>query len=180
MSAHLNLEDVSSEFGKRRLGVLTLEVGHVCPDIRVQGVYNHLAVCRSSNLDAPVGQTGRGWCTPPCVILADVLGLWKEVEEVSLVELGLSDHSSLEERFPALVECAVEKGKEDGSIFAEDVTVLVVQLAENVDLTEDSIRIGCHCGGCTISGSIVGLLTVRNVRNAMMYMCEDEGWADGN
>jgi hypothetical protein len=64
-----------------------------------------------------------------------VLGLWEEVEEVSLVELSLSNYSSLEQRFPALIECAVEERKEHASVLAEDVTVLVVEVAEDVDLS---------------------------------------------
>ena len=135
--------------------MLTLKVGHVCPHVRVQGVDDHLAVGGASDLDAPVHQAGRWWCASPCGVLADVLGLWEEVEQVALVELGLTDHSSLEESFPALVECAVEEGKEDGSIFAEDVPVLVVQVAEDVDLAQDGVGVGCHGEVCGVSGPIV-------------------------
>ena len=113
----------------------TLEIGHVCPDIRVQGVDNHLAICRASDLDAPVNKTWRWWCALPCIVLADVLGLWEKVEKVALVELSLSDYSSLQQRFPALIECAVEERKEDTGVLAEDVTVLVVEVAEDVDLS---------------------------------------------
>ena len=78
-----------------------------------------------------------------------MLGLWEEVEQIAFIQLGLADHSALKKCFPALIECAVEKCKEDGSIFAEDVSVLVIQLAEDVDLAEDSIRVGCHCVVCS-------------------------------
>jgi hypothetical protein len=64
-----------------------------------------------------------------------VLGLWEEVEKVSLVELSLTDYSSLKQRFPALIKCAVEERKEDTRVLAEDVTVLVVEVAEDVDLS---------------------------------------------
>lgn len=64
-----------------------------------------------------------------------MLGLWEEVEKVALVELSLSDYSSLQQRFPALIECAVEERKEDTGVLAEDVTVLVVEVAEDVDLS---------------------------------------------
>jgi hypothetical protein len=64
-----------------------------------------------------------------------VLGLWEKVEKVALVELSLSDYSSLQQRFPALIECAVEERKEDTGVLAEDVTVLVVEIAEDVDLS---------------------------------------------
>ena len=64
-----------------------------------------------------------------------MLGLWEKVEKVALVELSLSDYSSLQQRFPALIECAVEERKEDTGVLAEDVTVLVVEIAEDVDLS---------------------------------------------
>lgn len=64
-----------------------------------------------------------------------MLGLWEKVEKVALVELSLSDYSSLQQRFPALIECAVEERKEDTGVLAEDVTVLVVEVAEDVDLS---------------------------------------------
>jgi hypothetical protein len=62
--------------------------------------------------------------------------LGKEVEEVALVELCLPDHTALQESFAALIEGTVEEGKEDGGIFAEDVAVLVAQLAEDIDLAK--------------------------------------------
>lgn len=123
---------------------LTLKISHVCPHIRVQRVDDHLAVCWAGDLDAPVHQTRSRWCASPCVVLANVLGLWEEVEQIALVEFCLSDHTTLEESFPALVECAVEESKEDGSIFAQDVSVLVIELAEDVNLAENGIGIRGH------------------------------------
>jgi hypothetical protein len=112
----------------------TLKVGHICPDIRVQGIDNHLAVGWAGDLDTPVDETWRWWCALPRIVLADVLGLWEEVEKVTLVELSLSDYSALKQCLPALIECAVEERKEDTGVLAEDVTVLVVEVAEDVDL----------------------------------------------
>jgi hypothetical protein len=148
---------------------LTFEIGHICPDIGVQCVHHHLAICRAGNLDAPVNQAGRWGCTLPCVVLADVLGLWKEVKKVALVELGLSDHASLEKSFPALVECAVQKGKENSSIFAKNVTVLVVELTEDVDLAENSVGISCHYEVGVRSYTIGRSLKVQEVKDAMRY-----------
>jgi hypothetical protein len=112
----------------------TFKVSHICPDVRVQGIDNHLAICRPSNLYTPVNEAWCWWCALPCIILADLLGLWKEVEEIALVELGLPGYSSLEQRLPALVECAVEECQKDARVLAEDVTVLVVEVSEDVDL----------------------------------------------
>lgn len=64
-----------------------------------------------------------------------MLGLWKEIEKVSLVELSLSNHSSLKKGFPAFIECAVEECKEDAGILAEDMAVLIIEVAEDVDLS---------------------------------------------
>jgi hypothetical protein len=130
---------------EKRPCMLTLEISHVCPDIGVECVDDHLAVCRSCDLYSAVDETGGWWCSLPCWVLADVLGLGEEIEEVALVELSLTQHSPLQKLLSAVVECAVEKSKEDSSIFAEDVTVGVVQLAEDVNLAENGISAGCHC-----------------------------------
>lgn len=160
--------------------MLTLEISHVCPDIRVQCVDNHLAVCRSGNLYSAIDEARSWWCALPCGIVADVLGLGQEVKEVALVKLSLAEYSPLQELLSAVVECAVEKGKEDSSILAENVTVGVVQLAKDVNLTEDGVSAGCHCGLylCMISVymQLQCILKVQGVRNAMMYAC-GEGWA---
>lgn len=115
--------------------IRTLKVGHVRPNIRVQGVDHHLAVCGSGDLYSPVDKSGSWRRALPSIVFTDVFGFWEEVQEIALVEFGLSDHSSLEKRFPALVERAMEKSKKDGGIFAQDVSVLVVQFTEDVDLS---------------------------------------------
>jgi hypothetical protein len=74
-----------------------------------------------------------------------VLGLGKEVEQVALVEVCLSYNASLEESFPALVECAVEEGEEDSSVFAQNLAGLVVQCAEDVNLAQEIVCFSCHC-----------------------------------
>lgn len=117
--------------------LLTLEVGHIRPDIGVQGIHYHLAVRRTGDLHSPVDQTRRWWRAFPRVVLANVLGLRKEVEKVALIELSLSDHSSLKELFPALVECAVEESKENAGILAENVSVLVIEVSKDVDLAKN-------------------------------------------
>lgn len=124
--------------------MLTLKIGHVCPNIRVKGVDDHLAVRGSSNLYSSVDKTWSWWCSLPCVVLTDVLGLRKEVKELALIELSLADHSPLQKLLSAVVECAVEKGKEDSSILAENVTVGVVQFAEDINLAKDRVSSGCH------------------------------------
>jgi len=110
-----------------------------------------------------------------------VLGLWEEVEKISLVELSLSDYSSLKQRLPALIECAVEKRKEDTGVLAEDVTVLVVEVAEDVDLPQDTIGASCHCERCKCLIQLMDMFKYSRYegRNAMGYAACGEGWAVG-
>ena len=116
---------------------LTLKVGHVSPDLRVQGIDHHLPVDRAGNLQSSVLKTrSRRW-TPPCVVLTDVLGVGKEVEGGALVELGLADLATLEQSLAAGIEGAVEDGEEDGGFLAQDLLALRVEAAEDVDILED-------------------------------------------
>ena len=162
--------------------MLTLKISHVCPDIGVERVDDHLAVRWSGDFYSAVDETGSWWCSLPCWVLADMLGLRKEVEEVALVKLSLTQHSPLQKLLSAVVKCAVEESKEDSSIFAENVTVGVVQLAEDVDLAEDRVGAGCHCDYVCVCFllyyAIASRFKVQNVRTAMMYAC-GEGWAAG-
>jgi hypothetical protein len=122
----------------------TLKVGHICPDISIQGIDDHLAVGRACDLDTPVYQAWSGRCALPCVVLTDVLGLWEEVEQLALVELGLAGNAALKKLFPALVECAVKEGEEDGGVLAEDMARLVIERAEDVDLAQHVVLAGGH------------------------------------
>lgn len=123
----------------------TLKVGHICPDIRVQGVNNHFSVGRTGNFNSAVGKTGSWWCTLPCIAVADVLGLGEEVGKFSSVKFGLTGHASLQQFLASLVECAVEKSQEDGGFLGDDLAGLVIERSEDVDLTEDVLLVLCHC-----------------------------------
>jgi len=149
----MNLDYVSTPVF-RHIGVFcTFKIGHVCPNVRVQGIDDHFAISRACDLDAPIDETRGWWCALPRIVLTNMLGLWKEVEEVSLVELSLADYSSLQKRFPALVECAVEEGKEDTGVLAEDVPVLIIEVSENVDLAQNTVGVNCHGEVCMSLGS---------------------------
>lgn len=155
-------------------GVHTLKVGHVGPDIRIQSIDDHLAVGRACDLDAPVHQSRRWRSTLPRLIVADMPRLGEEVEQLPLVKLGLANYTSLQEGFPALVECAVQQREEDGGIFAEDVPVLVVQGAEDVDLAQLRVGRGSHDGLCSAVNAIgldVEVEVEMELWNAIMYAC---------
>jgi hypothetical protein len=85
-------------------GLFTFEISHVCPHVRVQGIDNHLPVGWASNLHTSVNETWCWWSSLPCLVLSDVLRLWKEVWEIALVELLLADHTSLKQSLSCLIE----------------------------------------------------------------------------
>ena len=99
------------------IDLLTFKIGHVSPHIRVQRIDDHLPVCRAGDFNPAVNETGRGWRTLPCIVLADVLSLWQEVKKVALVELGLSDHTTLEQLLAPGVESTVKDSEEDADFF---------------------------------------------------------------
>lgn len=122
---------------------LTLKVGHVCPDVRVECVHNHLPVGGAGDLDSTVDETRCGRCSFPCIVLTDVLGLWEEVEEVALVELGLANLAALEQGLAGAIERAVQESKEDGCVFGQDLAGLVVEGSEDVDFAENVVCVLC-------------------------------------
>ena len=63
---------------------------------------------------------------------------------MSLVKLGLSDHSPLEESLSGAIEGTVKQSKEDSSFFAQDLAGLFVERAENIDVAKDFVRVGSH------------------------------------
>ena len=118
----------------------TLEISHVGPDIRVQCVHDHLPVGRTSDLDTTVNQTGSRGSTLPSVILPDVLGFRQEVEQVALVNLGLTVNPALEESLASGVEGPVEDGEESTSILGEDLAGVIIQSAQDGDVLELSVH----------------------------------------
>lgn len=146
---------------------LTLKVGHVGPDVRVQGVDNHLSVSWSGNLDSAVDKTRSRWCGPPCVIVTNVLGLWQKVELTTLVKLQLANLASLKEILACGVEGAVEEGEEGSCILGEDLAGLVVQRCKDLDVREDlflalvrHVDAAC-CGMLMVVRRVVGIYEVK-------------------
>jgi hypothetical protein len=121
MLSHVGAFESKEMISNRRYlfptSLLTFKVGHVSPDIRVQRIDDHLPVCGASDLNPTVNETRCRWCTLPCIVLADVLGLWQEVEELALVELGLPDLATLEKLLAPCVESTVQDSEEDGDFF---------------------------------------------------------------
>jgi hypothetical protein len=126
----------------RRGGVL--EVGHVGPHVRVEGVDDHLAVDGAGDLDAAVDQARGRKRALPDIALADVLGLGQKIGQDAAVELGLADHAALEELLAAGVEGAVQQREEDGGIFGQDLFGFVVERAEDEHLLEDGFGVCGH------------------------------------
>lgn len=122
-------------------GEHTFKVGHVGPDIRVQGVDDHLAVGRTGDLNATVDQPGSRRRTLPRVILTDVLGLGQEVEQVALVNLGLTIHPTLEEGLASRVKGPVQDGQEGTRILGEDLASFIADGAQDGDVLELSLDV---------------------------------------
>lgn len=68
---------------------VTLKVRHERLGARVEGVDDHLAVGRTSDLDASVFEPGRGDGADPGGVGADVRGLGREVELCARIESAL-------------------------------------------------------------------------------------------
>lgn len=119
--------------------MLTLEIGHVCIDLRVQCVDDHLAVGWTGNLNSAVNKTWCWWGGSPGSIISDVPGLWEEIWENPLVELGLSDNTALEKLLSSGVEGSVEEGDESNGILGEDLLVGVVDDTRDGDALDDGV-----------------------------------------
>ena len=117
--------------------MLTLKISHVSVDLGVQCVDDHLAVSGPGDLNSAVNETWSWWCSSPCGIISDVLGLWEEIWENALVELGLSDHTALEELLSSCVERSVEESKERNGVLGEDLLVGVVDDTRDVNTLDD-------------------------------------------
>lgn len=112
---------------------ITFKVGHISPNVAIESVDDHLSVCRSGDLYSSVDKTRSGWCSSPCLVVSNVLGLWKEVGDNTLVELLLSDGSTLKQRFSCAVEGSVEESDEAGSFGSKDLLLGFSDIAENGD-----------------------------------------------
>lgn len=124
----------------------TFKVGHVGPHLRVQRVDDHLPVRRPRDLDPAVDQARGGVRALPGDIIADVLSLGEEVREDTAVDLGLADDAALEKGLASRVEGALEEGEEGEGLRGEDLALVVLDLAEDIDALEDGIG-GGHDGG---------------------------------
>lgn len=150
-----SVQCVSTKFVSHGESLHTLKVGHVGPDIRVQGVDNHLPVGWSSNLNSAVDKTWRWRCGSPCVIVTDVLGLWQKVELAALVKLQLANLASLKKSLACGVEGAVEEGEEGGCILGEDLAGLVIERSEDLDVRENLfLGVNRHVGD-TVYGMLM-------------------------
>ena len=68
----------------------------------------------------------------------------KEIRELALVKLCLSDDTALEELLAFAVEGSVKEGKECNSIFAQNLLVEIGDRSCYVDALDDCLG-GSHC-----------------------------------
>lgn len=116
---------------------LTLKVGHVRPDVRVQGIDDHLAVGWAGDLNPAVDQA-RSWRgTLPCSVLSDVLRLGKEVRQHAAVQLALADDAALEQGLAGGIERAVQQGEEGEGIGGQDLALGILDVTQHINTLED-------------------------------------------
>lgn len=111
----------------------TLKVGHKGGSSRVQGVNDHLAIDRSSNLDTTIGQTWSGDRTSPRDILTDCSCLRQKVGEDTLIDLLLTENTLLKKSLAGVVEGAVQGSNELKGLRGEDLSILGRDLGEDGD-----------------------------------------------
>ena len=116
--------------------VLALKIGHICPDIGIQRIDDHLPVGRACDLDSSVHEAWSWWGTFPCRVLSNVLGVWEEIESGAPVELDLTHFSPVQELFTSGIECPVEQCQEDNGIFGQDLARAFVERAEDSNALE--------------------------------------------
>jgi hypothetical protein len=74
----------------------TLKIGHVSPDIRVQGINNHLSVDWTCDLDTSVLQTWPWSSSLPCITLPNVCGFREKVWKNTPIEFCLTSYTFLQ------------------------------------------------------------------------------------
>lgn len=130
--------------GELRQSFGTFKVGHIGPNIAVQGIDNHFAIRRAGDLNPSVNETGSWRSTFPSIVVTDMLGFREEIRQIALIDLLLADHSSLQKRFPGAVECSVEEGEESGGFGSKDLSEGILDRAIDGDTFVDGFDSG-HC-----------------------------------
>lgn len=122
-------------------GGRVLEVGHVGPDIRVQGVDDHLSVSGAGDLNSSVNKTGSRGGSLPSGVLSDVLGLGEEVGELAGVDSSLSSNSSSKELVSSGIEGSVQGGDESKSLLGEDVLGVGGDVSPDLNTLENGVSV---------------------------------------
>ena len=111
--------DLPLEVVAPRRGVRVLEVRHVDPRARVEGVDDHLAVHRPRDLDAAVRQIGGDRRDAPARF-AEASSLGQEVRQRTGVEPPLPLHASREQRLAARLEGGCQLSEEPARLGGQD------------------------------------------------------------
>jgi hypothetical protein len=83
----------------------TFKIRYINLNIRVQGIDNHLPIRKTNNLHFSINQIWSRWGSLPRIILSNILYLWKELWQRPLIQLHLSDYTSLQK----LLSCPIER-----------------------------------------------------------------------
>lgn len=110
-----------------------LEVGHPNLGAGVQGVDGHPALRRAGDLDAAVGEAGRGWGDAPVRVLAQGAGGEREVERGAAGQVARAAVALLEDLQAAVRERGVEPADELQGLGRQDLLVALTRRTEDLD-----------------------------------------------
>jgi hypothetical protein len=97
-----------------------------------------------------------------------VCGLGKEIREYASVNLGLASHAALEKLLATGVERSVEEGQEGEGLGCEDLLVLLLDLARDLDALEDGILEAGIAGVGSLSNGTVDDVLLPERRRALL------------
>ena len=101
--------------------VAVLEIRHENVGARVEGIDDHLAIDRASDLDTAVLRRSAGAGAHPPVIFSDLARLLKEAGEFPAVEPQLARFPPLQQLETTGVESAMQHGQELDGIGSDDL-----------------------------------------------------------
>ncbi len=110
-----------------------LEVGHPDLGAGVQGVDGHPSLGRAGDLDAAVGEAGRGRGDAPVRVLAEGAGGEREVERGAAGQVARAAVAFLEDLQAAVRERGVEPADELQGLGGQDLLVALTRRTEDLD-----------------------------------------------
>ena len=115
------------------------QAGHETVRAAVEGVDHHLAVARPGDLDAAIGQIGRGRAHLPAAIITDRRIFGRKADEAFLVDPRLPLIPRAQQGQPGRIVHAVQLGNEGQRLWGEDGLVTGLHGALDLDTLQGGI-----------------------------------------